>query len=220
MTSRCPSLVGALFLAPISVSAQLVSPSDSERAAALVRKLGEFPAALPAMGRSDGRPDVTEVRRRAVYEQLRTLGATAVPALIAGLRNRDVQVRRNVALFLTGIWADARRPHPDIRPILSALIAALEDSDARVRGLAAQAIGAGGAAAAAAVAALIRLLAYPDEGSRNSACIGLRGIGPAAKEGLPALLKALSDPSADVDTLRDWQLLRSRRRRLNGRGHQ
>jgi len=42
------------------------------------------------------------------------------------------------------------------------------------------------------------LLTDSDEGSRNSACIGLAGIGPAAKAALPALRVALSDPSADV----------------------
>jgi hypothetical protein len=41
-------------------------------------------------------------------------------------------------------------------------------------------------------------LSNPDEGSRNSACIGLRGIGPAAKMALPALRNSLSDPSKDV----------------------
>jgi hypothetical protein len=44
------------------------------------------------------------------------------------------------------------------------------------------------------------LLASSDEGSRNSACIGLAGIGPLADQALPALRKALADPSADVRT--------------------
>jgi len=46
--------------------------------------------------------------------------------------------------------------------------------------LAAQAIGATGSAPAAVP--LIALLAYPDEGSRNSACIGLTGIGRGARQ--------------------------------------
>jgi len=37
-----------------------------------------------------------------------------------------------------------------------------------------------------------------DEGSRNSACIALGDIGPAAKDALPALRKALSDSRNDV----------------------
>jgi HEAT repeat protein len=42
------------------------------------------------------------------------------------------------------------------------------------------------------------LLSNPNEGTRNSACIALRKIGPAAKQALPALRKSLSDPSKDV----------------------
>ena len=42
------------------------------------------------------------------------------------------------------------------------------------------------------------MLTDGDEGARNGACIALTGIGPAAKEALPALRTALSDPSADV----------------------
>jgi HEAT repeat protein len=48
------------------------------------------------------------------------------------------------------------------------------------------------------VPALIALLETGDEGARNSACIALRGIGPAARPALGALRAALSDPSADV----------------------
>ena len=42
------------------------------------------------------------------------------------------------------------------------------------------------------------LLGSVDEGSRNGACIALYGIGPAAKDALPALEDALSDSSTDV----------------------
>lgn len=52
--------------------------------------------------------------------------------------------------------------------------------------------------AAEAVPALIGLLHNSDEGTRNSVCLGLRGIGVAAKAALPALREALSDQSAHV----------------------
>jgi HEAT repeat protein len=55
-----------------------------------------------------------------------------------------------------------------------------------------------GPEAQSAVPELITLLSSPDEGSRNSACIALRGIGPTGKPALPALQKSLSDPSKDV----------------------
>jgi len=74
----------------------------------------------------------------------------------------------------------------------------LADSDARVRALAAQAVGAVGPEASLVVPALVALLESGDEESRNSACIGLTGIGPSAREALPALRKALSDSRPDV----------------------
>ena len=55
-----------------------------------------------------------------------------------------------------------------------------------------------GPAGARAVPLLIDLLTNDDEGSRNSACIALRGIGPPASAAIPALVKALNDPSANV----------------------
>ena len=68
----------------------------------------------------------------------------------------------------------------NIESTLPALITSLEDRDERVRELAGQAIGEIGPNAAAAVPPLIKLLSDLSEGSRNSACIGLAGIGPAA----------------------------------------
>jgi HEAT repeat protein len=122
-----------------------------------------------------------------------------LPALVRGLGDTDVQVRRNVALFLfAGADWSEKTGLRDCQACLSALIQVLGDPDTRVRELAAHAVGGFGAKGAPAVPALIRLLKYPDEGSRNTACIGLRSIGPAAKDALPALRDALSDPSADV----------------------
>jgi HEAT repeat protein len=167
----------------------------------LVRQLGEFPASFPGIARSDGSPDLTEERRWQLYSQLIGLGAQALPALTRGLAQPDVQVRRNVALFqlaAAGTSSPSSQPRLDTQACLPALVSALQDSDARVRELSAQAIGEIGPKAALAVPGLVRLLTSPEEGSRNSACIGLAGIGPAAKEALAALRNALSDPSADV----------------------
>lgn len=178
-------------------SAQSSTPSADD----LVAELKQFRAALPPSGRSDGQPDPTEERRRATYDRLWTLGPAAVPALNRGLADPDVQIRRNVALFLNvagDTWYEPSRPRLDIRPCLKALIASLSDTDDRVRALAAQAVGAVGPEASSAVPALVALLASPDEGSRNSALIGLTKIGPAARDALPAVRNALNDPSADV----------------------
>jgi HEAT repeat protein len=99
-----------------------------------------------------------------------------------------------------GSWwfYDRNPPSIDISAALPALISALGDSDPKVRGRAAAAIGYVGPAAAEAVPKLVALLGDEDEGVRNNACIGLKGIGPAAKGALPALRHTLSDPSPDV----------------------
>jgi hypothetical protein len=117
------------------------------------------------------------------------------------MADADVRIRRNVAFFLNGAagtWNKSLEPKLDIRGCLPSLIAALKDPDARVRELAAQAIGTIGSDATSAVPALIGLLGNAEEGSRLSALIGLTGIGRAAHEALPAIRKALSDPSAVV----------------------
>jgi HEAT repeat protein len=178
-----------------------VTNASVQRAETLVAELRQFPAALPGIAPSDGRLSDVEARRRAVYDELWALGDAAVPALTRGLVDRDVRIRRGVALFLNvaaGPSNQPSKPRFELRPGLPALIAALADPDTRVRGLVAQAVGMIGEEAAAAVPALAGLLEGVDEGSRISACIGLTGIGPRARAGLPALRHALADPSADV----------------------
>lgn len=133
--------------------------------------------------------------------RLRTLAAAAVPALQRGLTDQDVQVRRNVALYLGWEGGNYAKHAPmplDLRPFLPQLVQALRDEDERVKELAAQSLAHAGADAAAAVSDLVRLLEDPRESLRNSACIGLAGIGPAARTALPALRRALTDPSNDV----------------------
>jgi HEAT repeat protein len=167
----------------------------------LVAELRQFRASLQQGGPSNGVPDPIEQKRQSVYEQLWKLGPAALPALNDGLADPDVEIRRNVGLFLNvaaGGWYERTRPRLDIRGCLTALIAALADSDPRVMQLAAQAVGTIGPDASPAVPALIALLGSADEGSRNSACIALTGIGPSARAALPALRKALLDPSPDV----------------------
>jgi HEAT repeat protein len=190
------TVLSALLIAPSS----LLSSNQSE-AGQLVQQLRELPTPLPAVPRSDGRPDPVEERRRELYARLRDLGDDAVFALAIGLSDTDAQLRRNVALALNalgGTWFDRSQPKMDIRAALLALMVALDDPDTHVRAWSAQAIGQIGPDADQAVPALIAMLTNGDEGSRNSACIALRGIGPAAKAALPALRNALSDPSADV----------------------
>jgi HEAT repeat protein len=124
--------------------------------------------------------------------------------LARALKSPDVNLRRNVVLALNvlgGGWyfGDRQPPKIDISAALPMLIAALSDSDATVRGWAAEDIGDIGPRAAGAVPNLVALLSAPDAGVRNGACMGLRGIGPVAKSAVPALLwHALFDPDSDT----------------------
>ena len=190
------AIVGAVLVIAHPAPALGQSPADE-----IVQELRGLPTPLQAEMRSDGSIVPTEQRRRESYGRLRELGDDAVFALARGLSDPDVQLRKNVALTLNtlgGTWFDRSHLKMDIRGALLALMAALEDSDTNVRAWSAQAIGQIGPDAAQAVPALIMMLTNGDEGSRNSACIALRGLGPAAKAALAALRKARFDPSADV----------------------
>jgi hypothetical protein len=188
------------FIAQILAEVSAFPPQA--RADELVQQLRDLPTLLPGLAPGNGQIPPIEQLRRELYRQIRELGTDALPALQRGLRDNDVQIRRNVALIfiqlVSGYWVDEVRPKSDIQNSLSTLLTALDDGDSNVRGWSAQAIGGIGPDAVNAVPALIRLLKNSDEGSRNSACIASRGIGPAAKEALPALDDALSDASEDV----------------------
>ena len=196
-----------LALCTSSIS-QLTKPVQSD-ADTLVNEMRDLPTPLPASPRSDGTISPAEQKRRRLYESLFRLGPSGVLALSRALLDDDVHLRKNAALalnVLAGGWYDSAWPKLDIRPALSTLVAALQDSDSNVRGWSAQAIGTIGPDAARAVPDLITLLSNDDEGSRNSACIALRFIGPAAKQALPDLRKALSDPSKDVRRFAAWAI--------------
>lgn len=194
-----PWIVGVAFLL---ITAGAAPAQESSDPAVLVRQLGEFRAAIDARIQSNsGQPMPAEQRRVAIYAELRTLGAAAVPALQRGLFDADVQVRRNVALFLSyegGAYGKPASAALDLTPFLAQLTMALRDEDERVLALTAQAFAHLGPKAASAVPELVRLLGDGRDAVRNTACLGLAGIGPAARDALPALRQALNDPSSDV----------------------
>ncbi len=205
------ALVAALLSSTTVAQSTTQVPQSAEE---LVQALAQFPAALPGGAPSDGVPSATERLRGEIYDRLWYLGAAALPALCRGLGDPNVQVRRNVALFLgvaSGDWYERDRPHLEITDCTPALVEALNDRDSRVRELAAEAVGEIGAEGVSAVPALIGMLGSAREGDRNTACIALAGIGPAAKEALPALEKALSDPSTNVQRFAKRAIQRIRR---------
>jgi hypothetical protein len=208
-----PFFAGALALALVLMTPD-ARPQGTEpvNADALVLQLRGLPAALypgplsylckPAPSPCPPPPlPPAEIKRQHIYSQLSALGSAGVAALARGLQNDDASVRSNSALALNVLSDDSLSPdrvaRVDIGAALPALIVAL-GSDLRTGELAAQAIGNLGAAGAAAVPALVKLLSSDEEGLRNSACIGLRGIGPSAKSALPQLTVTLADPSSNV----------------------
>ena len=78
-------------MADMQAAAQVLRSAEE-----LVQALGQFPAGIPATGASSP----LEQHRLEIYDRLWSLGPTAPTALCHGLGDPDVQVRRNVALFL------------------------------------------------------------------------------------------------------------------------
>jgi hypothetical protein len=169
----------------------------------LVEQLRHLRPVLPAGPPSNEEEIKKESLRQSIYEELLDWGAASIPPLVAGLRDPDVSFRRNVTLafgVLSGGWHgfECGTAKLDISSAKPALVGAFQDSDSRVRGWAAEAVGNIGEGATDAVPALIGLL-NKDEGTRNNACFALGQIGPAAKDAIPALRSlALHDPSPDV----------------------
>jgi hypothetical protein len=103
----------------------------------LVEQLRELPTPIGSGGMaalSDA-----EKRRRNIYEELLDWGADSVPALVAGLKDPDVRLRRNVVLAfgaLSGGWwsFECGPAKIDIRLALPALVDAFRDSDKDVAG--------------------------------------------------------------------------------------
>jgi hypothetical protein len=148
MMTRAWSYCVALAL----ISAGLVgSAQDSRDASELVRQLAQFQAALDARIQSNtGLPMPAEQQR--ADTNLRTLSDQAVPALQRGLTDPDVQIRRNVALYLAVEGANYVKPAPlNLKPFMAQLVVALRDSDERVKVLAAQALEHMGADAVIAI---------------------------------------------------------------------
>jgi hypothetical protein len=82
-------------MAPVwAQSAQ--APADASE---LVHQLGGFPAGIDPEFKAALARVPAEQQREALYVRLRALGASALPALMRGLADSDVQVRRNVALY-------------------------------------------------------------------------------------------------------------------------
>jgi HEAT repeat protein len=115
-----------------------------------------------------------------------TTADESVPALIAETRHYNLNVRLGALRSLSKLGALAREALPD-------LTEALNDSDARIREVAAQAIGQLGRDA---MATMVRMLTHPDKYVRRNAVWGLGKLGPLAKPVMNELSRALKDDDA------------------------
>jgi HEAT repeat protein len=145
---------------------------------------GGGPEDLPALLEALKKPDPHA--RRSALEDLGRLGAPALPALVATLKDADGRVR--VAAAGAALLVD-----PKNAGALEVLVASLKDPAALVRRLAAEALAAGGPEAGAAGSGLAELLGDKEEDVRWAAADALGELGPAAAPAVPALVKLLGD---------------------------
>ena len=129
--------------------------------------------------------------RRSAADVLRQIGRPAIPALAKALKDSDANVRSSAAYVLGGIGAEAKTALPQLVPLL-------KDSDANVRSSAASALGTIGAEAKTAVPQLVSLLKDSDANVRSNAASALEGIGAEAKTVLLQLVPLLQDSDANV----------------------
>ena len=129
--------------------------------------------------------------RRSAVEVLKQIGRPAIPALVKALKDSDAKVRSNAAYVLGGIGAEAKTALPQLVPLL-------KDSDAKVRRKAAYALGSMGAEAKTALPQLVPLLQDSDAKVRTNAASALGSMGAEAKTALPQLVPLLKESDANV----------------------
>jgi HEAT repeats len=193
------ALLASASLCAFADETAAVAATISPQAKEIVEQMRGLDMRLGNPSMDDLSPNLKELHKRAIINELRSIEPDAIPALIQALHDPDDQMRANanlVFLILGGGYDE--KPRMDITKAFPALIKSTNDTNSNARGWAAQAIGEMGPVATNAIPVLTRMLDDPDVGPRNSACIALADIGPQAREALPALEKALNDPESDV----------------------
>lgn len=133
--------------------------------------------------------------RQDAVRALEVIGAPAVPALIAALKDPDGRTRGAAADGLGRIGAEARAAVPE-------LLAALRDPEPAVRRQAALALGLVASKDAAVVPALADALKDSDLEVRRNAAFALGKLGAGARAAVPALNDAFTradDPQLRVN---------------------
>jgi len=147
------------------------------------------PSAIPTL--VDGLDDQGEVVRAVVVSRLSGMGEAAVPALVRALQDPNATRREGAAISLGRMVVRSTAPVPALQKNAGpALAEALGDPDDRVRAEAARALWLIDRRVERDVPALIACLGSEDTHARWVAADTLEGIGPPAKEAVPALLEA------------------------------
>jgi len=143
----------------------------------------------PSIENNPGEVDAPVVH--AGFRAIHKIGAAAVPALAAAVKDENGNVRRFAIEAL-------RRMGRDVKPALSALLQAFKNADPMTRSLAIVTVGQIDPGTREAVAALIEALKDDIDGIRDNAAEVLKGMGESAKPAIPALLDLLSDKEVRV----------------------
>jgi HEAT repeat protein len=212
-----PRLIAVIALSFLSFTSPLLltrnaaaqnlsaSKANPKEIASLIKKLKtndemELDAAIEKLGEI-GEPAIPALMaalqdknlqvRRSAADVLRQIGRPAIPALAKALKNSDANVRSYAAYVLGRIGAEAKTALPQLVPLL-------KDSDANVRSNAADALEGIGAEGKTALPQLVPLLKDSDANVRSSAASALGSLGAEAKTALPQLVPLLKDSDADV----------------------
>jgi HEAT repeat protein len=133
--------------------------------------------------------------------------AAAVPALVAGLRSGDTQIRCKVARFLVRLGPEARAAIPDLLRILDqpvdpelepfqALLVTEDQDPGSEAAVALGAIAAGTPDAKPVIAALTEVARSGSVIRRTRTAYALGGFGAEAAEAVPVLISILNDPKS------------------------
>lgn len=181
-------------------------PTLRQSAASVCGKGAQQKEAIPALILALHDPD--NLVRVSATEALVSLSTPesstllAIPTLIQNLESGDVEVRRSSAKALSQVFVYYSGNTPTVQSVVSALIIALDDSDAEVRGNVAESLGVLRSSAISAVPALIPLLKDQDPIVRANAAEALGKIGPFLEEDVPGLvtglIQALDDEKIEV----------------------
>jgi HEAT repeat protein/lysophospholipase L1-like esterase len=197
-----PTMTGA---AGVGALLEGLDSADPDLRASAARALGNLGggagAAVPALAKALEDP-VPDVRSAAAWALggVGEAGAEAVPALVSLLGSETASARAGAAWALGRMGPKAKAPF-----VINALIERFDDPDDAVRFRAGDAVlglNPGPIALKPLLASLERTSAL----GRDAAAEALGGLGPAAREAVPALALALQDPREEVRWRAAWAL--------------